>query len=61
MAFMARVVPEMNLFILGFSLRILVGMLVLVLGVGLFADMFVVQSEQHEYYIRQLLELMRPK
>lgn len=59
MAFMARVVPEMNIFILGFSLRIVVGLLVLLLVVGVFADMFAVQVERHEESVIELLERMK--
>ncbi len=36
LAFMARTVPEMNIFVLGFSLRVAVGMLVLAIGIGIF-------------------------
>ena len=36
LAFMARTVPEMNIFVLGFSLRVAVGLLVLAIGVGTF-------------------------
>ena len=59
MAFMARVVPEMNIFILGFSLRIMVGLLFLTLAVGVFANTFVRQSQKHEDQVRELMEVMR--
>jgi flagellar biosynthetic protein FliR len=36
MAFLARLVPEMNIFILGFAIRIMVGFLTLLLGIPLF-------------------------
>lgn len=36
LAFMARTVPEMNIFVLGFSLRVAVGLVVLAIGVGTF-------------------------
>jgi flagellar biosynthetic protein FliR len=36
LAFMARTVPEMNIFVLGFSLRVAVGLVVLAIGIGIF-------------------------
>jgi flagellar biosynthetic protein FliR len=36
LAFMARTVPEMNIFVLGFSLRVGVGLVVLAVGIGIF-------------------------
>ena len=33
---MARTVPEMNIFVLGFSLRVAVGLVVLAIGIGIF-------------------------
>lgn len=48
MAFMARTVPEMNIFIIGFSVRLLVGFLVLVFGVSAFVYGFEKVSESHE-------------
>ena len=36
LAFMARTVPEMNIFVLGFSLRVVVGLVVVAIGIGLF-------------------------
>ncbi len=40
MGFLARAVPEMNVFIIGFGLRILVGMWVIVLSVPVLAEVF---------------------
>jgi flagellar biosynthetic protein FliR len=60
MAFMARVVPEMNIFMMGFTLRIIIGLLVVMFAVGIFADMFVVHSERYEMHVYDLLERMRP-
>ncbi|MHC4605406.1 MAG: flagellar biosynthetic protein FliR [Planctomycetota bacterium] len=59
MAFMARVVPEMNIFILGFTLRIVIGFMILMMAVGIFGDMFVVQSERHEAHMNELLQNMK--
>lgn len=40
MGFLARAVPEMNVFIFGFGLRIVVGMWVIVLGLPILAEVF---------------------
>ena len=56
LAFMARTVPEMNIFALGFALRLGVGLGVLALGVGLFVYGF---QEAHFDHTRALRELMR--
>lgn len=40
LAFVARTVPEMNIFVVGFSLRILVGFAFLLIGVPVFAQVF---------------------
>lgn len=61
MAFLSRVVPEMNIFILGFSFRIIVGLLLLLATVGVFARSFAVQSEKQEGRLRELVETMRPE
>ncbi len=55
MAFMARAVPEMNVFILGFSVRIAVGFAVLALGVGLFVYGFREMHADNAGAIRGLL------
>ena len=58
MAFMARTVPEMNIFILGFALRIGVGFIVIFVGVGLFVTGFEEFSIQHDRVIEELVRLM---
>jgi flagellar biosynthetic protein FliR len=58
MAFMARTVPEMNVFILGFSLRIAVGFGVLAFGVGFFVYGFQEMTQSNSAAIRRLLELL---
>lgn len=40
LAFVARTVPEMNIFVVGFSLRILVGFAFILIGVPVFAEVF---------------------
>lgn len=50
-AFMARAVPEMNVFVLGFALRLAAGMIVLALGVGIFVSEF---SERALLHMRGL-------
>ena len=46
MGFLARAVPEMNVFIIGFGLRGLVGLWVLVLTIPLMARVFQVLFEK---------------
>jgi len=55
MALLARAVPEMNLFLLGFPARVAVGLAVLALGVGLFAAGFRAMQEGNAEGIRTLL------
>lgn len=55
MAFMARTVPEMNIFILGFPVRIAVGLAVLAIGVGLFVAGFRGMHAENAGAIRALL------
>lgn len=57
MAFLARTVPEMNIFILGYTVRIVVGLLVLVVGVGLFVHGFRGMNLQHDEAVKGLLRL----
>ncbi|MBI3099760.1 MAG: flagellar biosynthetic protein FliR [Planctomycetes bacterium] len=40
LAFVARTVPEMNIFVVGFSMRILVGFAFLLIGIPVFAQVF---------------------
>lgn len=58
MAFLARVVPEMNIFVLGFSLRFAVGFGVLALGVGLFVEGFQALNGRHSDQVRELIRWM---
>ena len=46
MGLLSRAVPEMNVFIIGFALRILVGLWVLVVAVPLLAEAFRVLFER---------------
>jgi flagellar biosynthetic protein FliR len=55
LAFMARTVPELNIFVLGFSLRVLVGLLVLALGVGIFITGFQEMSLHHADALRKMI------
>ena len=59
MAFMARTVPEMNIFILGFSLRIIVGFLVLAFGIPAFAYVFDKLNLQSVNSVNDLMVLMK--
>jgi len=55
MAFMARAVPEMNVFMLGFPVRIAVGLAVLAVGVGLFVHGFRAMHAVNAGAVRALL------
>ncbi len=58
MAFMARTVPEMNIFSLGFPLRMVVGFAVVALGVSLFVEGFRGAHEGHMAAVREFMRLM---
>ena len=58
MAFMARTVPEMNIFIVGFALRLLVGFLILTIGVSSFIYAFERWSQDHEFHLETLIQMM---
>lgn len=58
MAFMARTAPEMNLFVLGFSIRLTVGFGVLMAGTGLFVAVFQSRLLSHAGGLHRLVELL---
>lgn len=58
MAFMARTAPEMNLFALGFSLRLVVGFGVLLAGTGLFVAIFKSRFLSHAGGLGRLVGLL---
>lgn len=58
LAFMARTVPEMNIFVLGFSLRVMVGLLVLAVGVGIFVVGFGERVKAEDGALRKLIGLL---
>ncbi len=58
MAFMARTVPEMNIFIVGFALRLAVGFLILVVGVSAFVHGFQRWSADHDFYLLTLMQML---
>jgi flagellar biosynthetic protein FliR len=57
-AFIARAVPEMNVFVLGFGLRMAVGLVALAVGTELFVRGFSGMSLEHGESVRKLMELM---
>lgn len=58
MAFMARTVPEMNIFVVGFSVRLLVGLGVLAFGVGAFVHLFEKGARVHERMVWDLVRML---
>ena len=58
MAFMARTAPETNVFALSFTLRLAVGLVVVALGVGLFAAGFESRALRHSAAVRVLTGLL---
>jgi flagellar biosynthetic protein FliR len=57
-AFMARTAPETNVFSLSFTLRLAVGLVVVALGVGLFAAGFESRALRHSAAVRVLTGLL---
>lgn len=57
-AYMARTVPEMNIFTLSFTLRLAVGLGVIALGVGLFVAGFENRELAHSSVVRALVGLL---
>lgn len=60
LAFMARTVPELNIFVLGFALRFAVGLAVLALGVGIFVSGFAEHAARHARSVGTLIGTMAP-
>jgi flagellar biosynthetic protein FliR len=58
LAFMARTAPEMNLFVLGFSIRVMIGLLVLAAGTGLFVAVFRSRHLAHDGALRRVVEML---
>lgn len=59
LAFMARAMPEMNIFVVGFTLRIVIGLLVLALGTVLFQLVFEHAMGTNEERVRSMFHLLR--
>jgi flagellar biosynthetic protein FliR len=60
LAFMARTVPEMNIFVLGFALRAGVGLVVLALGVGIFVSDFAERAVRHAQAVTGVIRTLGP-
>lgn len=59
-AFIARSVPEMNVFALGFALRFGAGLLVLALGVGIFVSDFAERVVDHARAVSGVIGALKP-
>lgn len=59
-AFMARAVPEMNVFVLGFALRLTAGMIVIALGVGIFVSEFAERVVEHARAVTGVIGTLGP-
>ena len=60
MGFLARTVPEMNIFILGFSLRIGIGLIVVWLTLPIFCWLFLDMHEQFFKFVSDFIRLGGP-
>ncbi len=60
LAFMARTVPELNIFVLGFALRAGVGLGVLALGVGIFVTGFAERAFRHAETLTSVVRTLGP-
>lgn len=59
-AFVARAVPEMNVFALGFALRCAAGLAVLALGVGIFVSEFAERVVDHARAVSGVIGALKP-
>jgi flagellar biosynthetic protein FliR len=58
LAFMARTVPDMNVFAVGFSLRLMIGLAVVGVGVPVFRWIFLMAYGKSVEHLQELLKLM---
>ncbi len=59
MGFMARAVPQMNIFVVGFPFSILLGLLMLAIGMPFFVQAVRMMFEMFDNQVMQVLELLR--
>lgn len=59
LGFLARAVPEMNIFVVGFSIRLMVGFLILALGIGGFAGVFAGLADDMAGLLPRMAAVMR--
>lgn len=58
LGFMARTVPEMNIFSVGFTLRLLLGMVIVALSIPVFRWVFSTAYEHHVFDLQRILQMM---
>lgn len=58
LGFMARTVPEMNIFAVGFALRLLIGFFVLAIAIPVFRWVFLFAYEKNVFNLDLILQLM---
>lgn len=60
MGFMARAVPQMNIFVVGFPLSIMLGLILLMVGMPFFIQAVRVLFEMFDDQVMQVLTLLKP-
>ena len=60
MGFMARAVPQMNIFVVGFPFSILLGFLLLMLGMPFFIQAVRMMFEMYDNQVMEVLTLLQP-
>ncbi len=58
--FLARTIPQMNIFIVGLPVKILVGFVTLVMGMAVFVNLYIDLFDEYIKNFMQLIKLMAP-